>query len=638
VGLPNVGSLRLGPLNRSSVENMIAQVAGGHNLSAALTNEIVAKTDGNPLFVEELTKAVLEGDMLAPSAENYQETRPTLVPATLHDSLMARIDRLDAAKEVAQIGAAMGREFSYSLIRELVRGDEPILISALDKLEQAELVFRRGQPPDATYTFKHALVRDIAYQSLLKSRRKQLHGQIARTLELKFPEVVTSQPELVAQHFSEAGLVEPAIRYWIKAGHLALNRSANAAVGHLNQGLAHIPSIEDEALRKKLELLLQTSLGNSLQALKGWSTEEVKDAYTRALQLCEETSLDQDALPAIFGLWTWNFVRPSFSEARRLTEHLLHAAEKIGDVGYKVLGHEALGFTLLAQGHFRASRTELERSIALCNDTEPARYLEISAQDPRVHARLYYGMVLWFLGYPDQALRACAEARVYAEASHHPFSEAMARTISLRIHQLRGEADIVARKANAAIEICKEHEFPHYLAMTLILRGWAAGQDGRFEDARYEIEEGIKREKATGAALYEPYAQALLAEVCIKNRRYEEALELLHEVTSRLDRHDSEYFYAAEIYRLFGEAQLRLGRDLDEAEKYLSRGLAIARKQEAKSFELKLSVNVYELHEMRQSTEKYQLPLLQIFRSFGEGFDTTDLVRAEGKLKTAGLV
>jgi class 3 adenylate cyclase/predicted ATPase len=639
-GLPNVGSLRLAPLNRGSVESIVAQVAGGRTLPDILMNEIVAKTDGNPLFVEELTKAVLEEDIVGRSTDNrqLQEALPSLVPATLQDSLMARLDRLETAKEVAQIGAAIGREFSYSLIRELVGGDEPALVASLAKLEQAELVFRRGKTPDATYMFKHALVRDIAYESLLKTRRRHLHGQIARTLEAKFADAVTSQPELVAHHFNEAGLVEPAVRYWLKAGHLALNRSANAAVAHLKRGLSQIPSIEDQTLRRKLELLLQTALGNALQALKGWSTEEVKDAYTRALQLCEEIGLDHDALPAIFGLWTWNFVRPSFSEARLLAEHLLRASEGIGDTGYKVLGHEALGFTLLAQGHFRASRLELERSIALCSDTEPARYLQISAQDPRVHARLYYGMALWFLGYPDQALRACAEARVYAEASRHPFSEAMARTISLRIHQLRGEADIVARKANAAVETCKEHEFAHYLAMALILRGWASGQAGQFESGRYDIEEGVKREHDTGASLYEPYAQALLAEICIKNSRYDEAIAHLQKATARIERHDSEYFYAAEIYRLSGEAHLRSGADFDSAERHLARGLAVARKQDAKSFELKLSVNLYELHELRQSTDKYQAPLLQIFRSFGEGFDTPDLIRAEGKLKTAGLV
>lgn len=640
IGLPNVGSLRLGPLNRSSVENIIAQVARNHSLSPVLTNEIVAKTDGNPLFVEELTKAVLEGAVPGENADagGAKEALPSIVPSTLHDSLMARLDRLEAVKEIAQIGAAIGREFSYALMRELVAGDDPPLTAALDKLEQAELVFRRGQPPDATYTFKHALVRDIAYESLLKTRRKQLHGQIARTLEAKFNDIVLGQPELVAYHFSEAGVFERAVRYWLKAGNLALNRSANAAVAHLQQGLRQIPSVEDETARKTLELLLQTSLGNSLQALKGWSTEEVKDAYTRALHLCQETGLDQDALPAIFGLWTWNFVRPSFGEAKLLAGHLLHAAETIGDSAYKVLGHEALGFTFLAQGHFRAARTELERSMALCGEADPTRYIEISGQDPRVHARLYYGMSLWFLGLPDQALRACAEARVYAEASRRPFTEAMARTISLRIHQLRGEAGIVARKANAAIELCKEHEFAHYHAMALVLRGWATALEGRFEDGCHDILEGLKREQDTGASLYESYGQALLAEVHIKNERYDDAVELLQKAADRLERRGSEYFYAAEIHRLLGEAHLRRGRDLDAGEKSLMKGLAIARNQDAKSFELKLLVNLYELYEARQSAGQYEAPLLQIFRSFGEGFDTADLVKAEGKLKTAGLV
>jgi len=640
IGLPNVASLRLGPLNRSSVETIITQVAGNRALSPALTNEIVAKTDGNPLFVEELTKAVLEGGIGGGSNGTSQpeDTLPSLVPATLHDSLMARLDRLKSVKEVAQIGAAMGREFSYTLIREMVGGDGPMLTEALERLEQAELVFRRGQPPDATYTFKHALVRDIAYESLLKTRRKQLHGQIARTLEAKFHDIVTSQPELVAHHFSEAGLVEPAIRYWIKAGHLALNRSASAAVAHLKQGLKQLPGVEDETARKTLELLLQTSLGNSLQALKGWSADEVKDAYTRALHLCQDTGLDQDALPAIFGLWTWNFVRPSFSEAKLLAEHLLHAADASGDAAYKVLGHEALGFTLLAQGHFRPARTELERSMALCGEADPARYVEISGQDPRVHARLYYGMALWFLGFPDQALRACAEARVYAEASRRPFTEAMARTISLRIHQLRGESGIVVRQANATLEICKEHEFAHYLAMTLILRGWGAAHEGRVEEGCADIRDGLKREQETGASLYESYGQALLAEIYIKNARYEDAIDLLQTTAARLERRGSEYFYAAEIYRLLGEAQLRLGGDLGQAEKSLMRGLSIARHQDAKSFELKLLLNLNELYEARQSAGQYQAPLLQIFRSFGEGFDTPDLVKAEGKLKSAGLV
>src|SRR6266496_1189718 len=629
VGLPNVGTLTLGRLDRNGVESMVAQVAGGRALPAEVMNQIVAKTDGNPLFVEELTKAVLEGNILLKDADSYRldgPLPPLAIPATLQDSLMARLDRLAPVKEIGQIGAVIGREFSYSLMRELVGRDETALKHALAKLEQAELVFRRGEPPEAIYSFKHALVRDAAYESLLKSRRAQLHGQIARTMEEEFPDIVLRQPEIVAHHFTEAGLVEPAIDYWLKAGKFALSRSANAAVGHLKQGLKQIPKIDDPMLRNKWELLLQTSLGNSLRAIKGWSTDSVKHAYTRALQLCKESGLDEHTFPAVFGLWTWNFVRPSLGEAQSLAEHLLNTAENVDDSVYKVLAHQALGFTLFAHGKFAAAHAELDRSISMCEDSKAATYLDLSAQDPRVHVRLYDGMALWFLGYPDQALRICAEARLYADASQHPFSEAMARTISLRVHQFRGEAAVVAGQANAAIALCQEHEFVHYLAMTLILRGWAIAKQGEFDKGIAEIQKSLEKQRAIGSLFHESYTLGLLADACIKNERYGQALEFLDQAQLRLDEEDSERFYAAEIYRLLGEAYLRSHKDPDQAEHFFCEGLKVAREQKAKSIELKLCMSIYDLYELRQDADKYRSQLGEIYGFFNEGFDTTDLV------------
>ncbi|HEY2424367.1 MAG TPA: AAA family ATPase [Pseudolabrys sp.] len=638
VGLPNVGTLTLGRLDRSNVESIVTQVAGGRALPAEVMNQIVAKTDGNPLFVEELTKTVIEGDILVEDADGYRldgPLPPLAIPTTLQDSLMARLDRLAPVKEISQIGAAIGREFSYSLMREVVGRDEPSLKNALAKLEQAELVFCRGEPPDAVYSFKHALVRDAAYESLLKSRRLQLHGQIARAMEEKFPSIVVSQPEIVAHHFTEADMVEPAINYWLKAGNLALSRSANAAVGHLEQGLKLIPGIDNPMLRNKSELLLQTSLGNSLRATKGWSTDSVKLAYTRALQLCRESGLDEHTFPAVFGLWTWNFLRAAFREAHALAEYLLNTAENVDDSVCKVLAHEALGFTLFAQGKFAAAHTELERSISLCKDSEAAAYLDLSAQDPRVHVRSYDAMTLWFLGFPDQALRACAEARRYADASQHPFSEAIARTISLRVHQLRGETAVVAGQANAAIAFCEEHDFVHYVAMALILRGWARAQQGEFEKGIAEIQEGLEKERATGALLFDSYSLGLLADACIKNKSYGQALEFLGQVQSRLDDENTERFYAAEIYRLLGETYLRSNQDLDQAEHYFSKGLAVAREQKAKSLELRLCLSMCDLHDLRKSADKRRSQLGDIYRSFSEGFDTADLVRAKARLELA---
>jgi class 3 adenylate cyclase len=281
VSLPHVSTLSLGGLDRNDVESMVARVTGGRVLPPEVMTQIVAKTDGNPLFVEELTKAVLEAGIVVEDAEGYRLKAPLppfAIPATLQDSLMARLDRLAPVREISQIGAAIGREFSYSLVCALVR-DESALKNALGQLEQAELVFRRGEPPEAVYSFKHALVRDAAYESLLKSRRQRLHGQIARTLEERFADIVASQPEIVARHFTEAGLLEPAIDYWLKAGQQAARRSANAeALNHLARGLELLPNISDPMVRNKSELLLQTSLGNSLRATKGWSIDSVKHA------------------------------------------------------------------------------------------------------------------------------------------------------------------------------------------------------------------------------------------------------------------------------------------------------------------------------------------------------------------------
>jgi predicted ATPase/class 3 adenylate cyclase len=635
-GLPNVSALTLGRLDRSNVESIVTQLTHGRALPAEVMNAIAAKTDGNPLFVEELTKAVLEGDILVKDTDGYRldgPLPPLAIPATLQDSLMARLDRLAPVKEIAQIGAAIGREFSYSLMRQSVRCDETALKHALAKLEQAELVFRHGEPPEAIYSFKHTLLRDAAYESLLKSRRLQLHGQIARTMVEKFPDIAVSQPEIVARHFTEAGLVEPAINYWLKAGHLALSRSTNAAVGHLKQGLKQIPNLGDPMLRNKWELLLQTSLGNSLREIEGWSTAGVKHAYTRALQLCKERGLDEHTFPALFGLWTWNFVRPSLGEAQALAERLLNTAETVDDSIYKVLAHEALGFTLFAQGKFAAAHAELERTISMCEDSAATEYLELSAQDPRVHARLYDGMALHLLGYPDQALRICAEARLYADASRHPFSEAMSRVISLRVHQFRGEAAIVAGQSNAGVALCEEHEFVHYRAMALVLRGWASAQQGEFQKGIAEIQEGLKMERATGALLYESYILGLLADACIKNDRYGQALEVLNQARLRLDEKNSERFYAAEIYRLLGEAYLRSDQDLDQAEHFFCRGVKVAREQKAKSLELKLCVSIYDLYERRQNADGYRSQLGEIYGFFSEGFDTTDLVRAKARLK-----
>jgi class 3 adenylate cyclase/predicted ATPase len=632
--LTTIALTRLGKRDGAA---LVMRLTSGKTLPKDVMDQILAHTDGVPLFIEELTKMVLESGFLRERDWAYVlegPLPPLAIPTTLQASLTARLDRLSPVREVAQIGAVVGREFHYELLTAVAGLSRQRLDEALDQLVRSELMFCRGEIPHAFYTFKHALVRDAAYAGLLKSRRVYLHAATANALEQKFPDVAQTQPEIVAYHYTQASSCEKALHYWYEAAKRSAARSAhNEAVGHLKQGLAQIPIIDDPMLRNKLELLLQTSLGNALRAIKGWSADSVKQAYTRALQLCKESGLDEHTFPAAFGFWTWNFVHGTLAEAQALAENLLNTAKIVDDPIYKVLAHEALGFTLFAQGKFAAAHAELEGSISMCEDSDAVAYLDRSAQDPRVHVRLYDGWVLWFLGYPDQSLQICAEARRYADASEHPFSKAMARTISLRVHQLRGEAAVVADQANVAISLCEEHEFAHYLAMAMILRGWASTQQGEFDKGIAEIQEGLEKVRAIGALLYEPYILGLVADACIKKERYEQALDVLEQARSRLDEENSEHFYAAEIYRLLGETYLRSHQDLDQAERYLCEGLKIARAQKAKSLELKLCVSIYDLSQLKQRDGKYRSQLSEIYAFFREGFDTTDLVTAKARLK-----
>ena len=534
---PHTTTIPLTRLGRRDGTALVLRVTGGKPLPKEVMEHILAHTDGVPLFVEELTKMVLEGGLLQERNGEYvlEGPLPSLaIPTTLQTSLMARLDRLSLVRDVAQIGAVAGREFHYELVNAVAGLPKQRLDEALDQLVRSELLFCRGEIPHAVYTFKHALVRNAAYDGLLKSRRVHLHAAIAKALEQEFPEVVQIQPEIVAYNYTQARNYEKALHYWYEAGKQSAARSAhNEAIGHLKQGLNQIPNIDDRILRNKSELLLQVSLGNSLRAIKGWSTDGVKHASTRALQLCKESGLDELSLPATFGLWSWNFVHASLGEAQTLAERLLDSAENVDNAVCKVLAHEALGFTLFAQGKFAAAHAELERSIGLCEDSKAAAYIDLSAQDPRVHVRLYDGMTLWMLGYPDRALRSCAEARRCADASQHPFSEAIARTISLRVHQLRGDAAVVADQANAAITFCEQHEFVHYLAMTLILHGWASAYQGEFEKGIAEIQEGLEKVRATGAFVFESYSLGLLADACIKNKHYGQALDFLKQAQLR---------------------------------------------------------------------------------------------------------
>jgi tetratricopeptide (TPR) repeat protein len=633
-------------LRSNEVETLIQAVTEGHSLPQNVRSQILNKANGVPLYVEELTKMVLEELTKIVSDEDVVQDARTddlieeldlTIPLTLRDPLTSRVDRV-RGRRVLQLAATLGRNFSYQLLLAVSSLDSEVLNRELRHLVDAELLYQKGTVlREATFEFKHLLIRDAAYALLTKAERETYHTRAATLLEQRFSETAEAHPEIVAYHYTQAKVYDKAVHYWYEAGRQSATRSAhNEAVGHLRQGLKLIPNIEDTVLRNKSELLLQTALGNSIRSTKGWSIETVRNAYTRAYRLCKESGLDQHTFPVVFGLWSWNFVHAALDEARALAKHMLSTAENATDLNYEALAREAIGFNLFACGRFAAAHTELQRSIELCEDSKVAAYNDLSAQDPRVHARSYDSLALWFLGYPDQALRMCAEARAYADGSRNPFSEAMAQTISLRVHQFRGEIDAVAARASTAIAFCAEYEFVHYLAMGLILRGWAAAQKGDFEAGIAEIQLGLEKQRASGALLYEPYALALIGDVCIKNERYRQALGFLQQAQSTVDEENCEYFYAAEIYRLLGETYLRSRWDVEQADRCFQRGLKIARDQQAKSLELKLCMSMFDLRKLRSDPEKFRPQLDTIYGSFNEGLDTQDLVSARTRLETAG--
>jgi len=628
-----VTQIVLSRLRLNEVEELIQTFTGEKALLRSVHTQIFNKANGVPLYVEELTKMVLDAEPIQNGrGDDLSGEQDFTIPLTLRDPLTSRVDRVKG-RRVLQLAATLGRKFGYDLLLAASSMDEEVLNRELRHLVAAELLYQKGTVlQEASFEFKHSLIRDAAYALLTKAERETYHRRVGALLEERFSEVAKAHPEIVAHHYTQARSYEKAVRYWYEAGKLSAARSAHSeAVGHLKQGLRQIPHIDEPALRSTMELRLQIALGNSLRATKGWSIEEVKHAFTRALQLSRESGSAEHIFAALFGLWTWNYVHAALGEAHILAEQLRDAAKNTDNPMQRVLAQQAIGFTLFAHGKFDAAHAELERGLSMCESNEGA-YVDPSAQDPRVHMRCYDGLALWFLGYPDRALQVCADAR---RISQDPWAEGLSRTISLRVHQLRGEPAAVAGQANAAIALCEEHEFVHYLAMSLILRGWASAQQGEFERGIAEMQDGLEKVRATGGLIYESYTLGLLAEACLKNERYGQAFDFLEQAQIGLEEKGSVSFYTAEIYRLLGETYRRSHQDLEQAESWFSRGLKVAAEQKAKSLELRLCMSMYDLYASKRSAEQHRPQLSELLASFSEGFATADLVGAKARLRPA---
>jgi class 3 adenylate cyclase/predicted ATPase len=630
IGQGHVTQLPLNRLGRRQGAALVQQVCGDKALPQEVLDQVLEKTDGVPLFMEELTKTVLESGLLRAVGDRYELTGPIpsiAIPATVHDSLMARLDRLAPVREVAQTAAAIGRRFSFQLLSAVSHLEVEELCQALDQLTDAELIFCRGSPPHAIYTFKHALVQDAAYQSLLRSRRAVLHARILAALEQDSPEIKELEPELFAHHATQAGKVEEAVRYWHAAGERALERSANAeAVGHLTKGLELLREFPDPTLRGALELSLRLTLGPALIATKGQTAGAVGENYNRARQLAGEIGEDTQTFRALFGLWQFHLLRAELHTARELSEQCAAMARERDDPELLIGSCRALGAAQYYLGEFVAARATLEEGVALAKRLPRRCHPYAFLADPRVNCRTYLSRTLWTLGYPDQAAALGDEALVLAEASQHAFTLANNLGLIAGLQVSLRDVGRAARLAELLIELSSEQGFPYWLANGLLWRGWARVGRGEIEAGIADLHDSVARFRAHGNAITVAHGLNMLADAYRQAGRAEEGLEVLAELEPRDERR-----HAAESRRLEGDL-LALTGQAEAADDRYRLALAIAREQSAKAFELRAATSRARLLRAQDRRAEARDLLAPVYGWFTEGFATPDLKDASALL------
>jgi predicted ATPase len=528
----------------------------------------------------------------------------------------------------------IGREFSHELLAAVANRPELELQAALDQLLSSELVFRRGAPPEVTYIFKHALVQDAAYGTLLKSRRQLLHARIAQVLEEHAPTAVAAQPELLAHHCTEAGLIEKAIDYWYKAGRQAVARSAMVeACVQLSQGLRVLHSLPVGADRDLKELDLQVALGAALIATKGWAVPEVGTTYARARQLCMSDAQIPQLLAALLGLFTHHLHWSSKHVALEIAGELLRLAEQQQDIPAQAVGHRCTGVALLFNGQLLSAMTHFERALALYDPGDRTPPVYLAGPDTRVACLLFMALIHLFLGYSDRALACGREALAAARDLGHSFTTSQALYLTCWLHQIRREQRVVRDRAASLVTYATDHGLSAWAANGTVLYGWAVADGGAAEEGIAELRRGLAASEAMGIQQHTPCFLGLLAELCIGIRNYGEALKLVDEALSRVEKLEERWF-EADLHRLKGEALLRCSSEhAAEAETCYQQALAVARKQGARLWELRAAVSLARLWAGQGEQRKAHDLLAPIYGWFTEGFDTQDLKDAGALLK-----
>ena len=626
-----LSQILLSRLSRTQVGLMVEKVTGGKTLPAEVVQQIVSKTDGVPLFVEEIIKTVLESVESRESIESEKKVaQPSLqlgIPATLQDALMARLDRLGAAKEIAQVGATIGREFHYDLLQAVSPLTEDTLQQGLRQLVEAELVYQSGRPPQATYFFKHALIQDTAYQSLLKSRRQQLHQQVAHVLVKQFPQTIETQPELAAHHYTEARSIEQAIPYWQQASELASKRVAfKEAIAHLDQGMALVSMLPPSAERDGIELDLRIPLGTAWIALKAWGAPETWTSLHPALELAKSLRRHEALLPIYYGLWNSVLVQGRITESLDWVNDMLATAEASGDADLLLMAHTAACVTHYFRGDLGQSREHNDKVMALYDETQHRHLADLMNRDPKTSVGIFISAGTWMLGYPDHAVQVSDANDAHARRRGHPFDLGFALIVGSYVWDYRCEPKQMLARVEEAEGLGRVHSLPFISdVLAQVWKGVAWLRIGRLAEGIPQLRDALEAFNAHGAELGMPYYRAVLAEGLVLSGDLVGGLQLIETNLRQIARPGwEERLHLAEVLRLKGW-MLTLQGDLEGAEQNYLVSLDWARQQQAKSWELRTATSLARLWQQQgKCTEAHQM-LSDIYNWFTEGFDTKDL-------------
>ncbi len=635
--LPNVAHLPLKRLDNDQATAIVNGIEGAARLPAEIIAKIVKRADGVPIFLEEVTRMLLQRDPEQdPESADNNDRHPVLaVPETLQDSLMARLDGLGAAKDVAQLASVIGRTFNFDVLASVASLAEPALRGALAQLVNAGIISKRRTTADESYVFRHALIHDVAYESLLRRKRQQYHHTIGDTLATKFPGIAEATPGTVARHYAAAGLLDKALTYCIRAAERSVRSAAMAeALSETEKGLGWLETLPSGRAEKCMELRLRSLRAGALAASHGYAAPQVRLSLDRVLALAEELGDDRQTARALLGFYSHNLSTGRAREARHYAERLMALSERVDDSEITLAANTAVGVCLYDHGEIVKARAYLERASLMYRPSEAGQILGSQLNDLGVVCRSVLALVLWYLGYPDQAARAADSALEAAEHIGHPFSLAFALSVGGSVYARLGQWDVLKARAERSLAISTQHNFPTWRVHSMIHRGWAMVETGDIEAGLAEIDRGFE----AGAPMWQrgpsTFYSASRATALCSAGRYDAAHDAIVQGLDRLTGKGGRAI-APELYRLRGELRLAAGTRgvlpnsvIDAAKKDLCSALQSAREQGEKSLELRAATSLARLRHAQGETPAAICVLKPVYDWFSEGFTSPDLIGA----------